>query len=247
MLSGVHRKLSWGKSRLCLRIVVLRSEIPSGMCAKLRIVVASNNRDHARNPSYYCFLALHISWCYSSQTSRSWRITQSTQHHRRVCNNIPSFLQRTTPIARSLCEGLNSERPPHPGHSTILLRSKIPSGMYAKLRTMEASNNRDHARKLSYYCLLALHILWCYSSRTSHSCWITQSTQHYRRGCNSRHSGIKQTRCAVFYVLNKLIGIKHLFFPLLILPNSSLEQISSQGFKIPPLVSQVAPVWEPLV
>ena len=32
-------------------VVVLRSEIPSGMCAKLRTVAASNNRDHARNLS----------------------------------------------------------------------------------------------------------------------------------------------------------------------------------------------------
>ena len=47
------------------------------------------------------------------------------------------------------------------------------------------SNNRDHARNLSYYCLLALHKLWCYSSRTSRSWWITQSTQHHWRGCNS--------------------------------------------------------------
>jgi len=31
---------------------VLRSEIPSGMCAKLRTVAASNDRDHARNLSY---------------------------------------------------------------------------------------------------------------------------------------------------------------------------------------------------
>ena len=44
----------------------------------------------------------------------------------------------------------------------ILLRSEIPSGMCAKLRTVAASNNRDHARDLSYYCLLALHIWWCY-------------------------------------------------------------------------------------
>ena len=44
-------------------------------------------------------------WCCSSHTSRSWWITQSTQHHRRGCNNILSFLQRTAPIARSLCEG----------------------------------------------------------------------------------------------------------------------------------------------
>jgi len=33
---------------------------PSGMCAKLRTVAASNNRNHARNLSYYCLLALRI-------------------------------------------------------------------------------------------------------------------------------------------------------------------------------------------
>ena len=32
-------------------MVLLRSEIPSGMCAKLRTVAASSNRDHARNLS----------------------------------------------------------------------------------------------------------------------------------------------------------------------------------------------------
>jgi len=40
--------------------ILLRSEIPSGMCAKLRTVAVSNNRDHARNLSYYCLFALHI-------------------------------------------------------------------------------------------------------------------------------------------------------------------------------------------
>ena len=44
-------------------------------------------------------------YCCSSRTSRSWWITHSTQRHRRGCNNIPSFLQRTAPIARSICEG----------------------------------------------------------------------------------------------------------------------------------------------
>jgi len=81
-------------------LLLLRSEIPSGVCAKLRTVAESNNRDHARNLSYYCLLALHIWWCYSSCTSRS-----STQCHRRGCNNIPSFLQWAAPIACSLCEG----------------------------------------------------------------------------------------------------------------------------------------------
>ena len=49
---------------------------------------------------------------------------------------------------------LNSARPSHPGHSTILLRSEIPRGMCAKLRTVAASNNRDHA-SLSLLLLLA--------------------------------------------------------------------------------------------
>jgi len=34
-------------------------------------------------------------WCCSSGTSRSWWIRHLTQHHRRGCNNIPSFSQRT--------------------------------------------------------------------------------------------------------------------------------------------------------
>jgi len=109
-----------------------------------------------RNLSYYCLLALLILWCYFSRTSCWWWITQSTQHHRRGCNNIPSFLQRTTQIARSLCEGLNSARPPHPGHSTILMRLETPSGMCANLRTVAASNNRDHARNLSSHRLVIM-------------------------------------------------------------------------------------------
>jgi len=47
--------------------------------------------------------------------------------------------------------------PQHPGHSTILLRSESPSGKCAKLRTVAASNNRDHAPQSLYYCLFAPH------------------------------------------------------------------------------------------
>ena len=76
---------------------MLRSEIPSGMRAELRTVAAGNNRDHARNLSYYCLLVLNIRWCYSSRTSRSWWITQSTQHHRRGCNSMKMFLHIPSP------------------------------------------------------------------------------------------------------------------------------------------------------
>jgi len=95
---------------------------------------------------------------------------------------------------------LNYGRPSHPGHSTILLRSEIPSGMSAKLRTVAASNNRVHMPwslsayagryvlsftswyRQSFHATITLiacsrHIyVWCCSSRTSRSWWITQST-----------------------------------------------------------------------
>ena len=86
--------------------------------------------------------------------------------------------------------------------------------MYAKLRTVATSNNRDHVPwslfahasryvqsfaswywqslhatfTLSgslFYCLLAPHIYGCYSSRTLFSWWISHSARHQWRGCNS--------------------------------------------------------------
>ena len=53
---------------------------------------------------------------------------------------------------------LNSARPSHPGHSTILLRLEIPSGMSAKLRTVAASNKSVHMPLSLYYCLFTPHI-----------------------------------------------------------------------------------------
>ena len=80
---------TWTKRRCW---VVLRSEIPSGTCAKLRTAAASNNRDHA-SQSLILLLArpTHI-YCFSSRTSRSWWITLSTQRHRRGCNSSNSWI-----------------------------------------------------------------------------------------------------------------------------------------------------------
>jgi len=41
-------------------LIVLRSEIPSGMCAKLHTVAVSKNRDHPMRSLYYCLFAPHI-------------------------------------------------------------------------------------------------------------------------------------------------------------------------------------------
>ena len=48
-------------SRCLTALPVLRSEIPSGICAKLRTVAASNNRVHMPWSLYYCLFAPHIS------------------------------------------------------------------------------------------------------------------------------------------------------------------------------------------
>jgi len=98
-------------------MLMLWSEIPSGMCAKLRTVAARNNRDQPTrslsssplastincSPGSQALLevthqdhtigitllllvrATYIYYC-SSRTSRSWWITQPTQHHQRGCN-----------------------------------------------------------------------------------------------------------------------------------------------------------------
>ena len=122
--------------------------------------------------------------CCSLRTSRSLWITHSTQRQRRGCNNIPSFLQRTAPIARSFCEGSTWHELPHPGHSTMLLRLESPNGKCAKLRTVAASNNGDHAPP-SLLLLVRTTYRWCSSSRTSHSWWIANSTLLWRGDSNT--------------------------------------------------------------
>ena len=60
---------------------VLRSESPSGMCAKLHTVAASNNGDPAPWLLYYCLFAPRASGFSSSPTSRSSWITHSTPRY----------------------------------------------------------------------------------------------------------------------------------------------------------------------
>jgi len=91
----------------------------------------------------------------------------------------------------------------------IALRLEIPSGIWAKLRTAAASNNRVHMswslfahaivtfNRWHYkyhqrlhvtitllFLVPATYIYFC-SSRIFRSWWMMQSTQHHRRGCNN--------------------------------------------------------------
>ena len=72
-------------------IVVLRSEVPSGIWAKRRTVATIEFTCHDHS-IIACSRHIYV-WCCSSHTSRSWWITQSTQHHRRGCNSCNVILQ----------------------------------------------------------------------------------------------------------------------------------------------------------
>jgi len=98
---------------LNIMLLLLRSESPSGKFAKLHTAATSNNRDHSHDHSsrtlvvmfnrsrasiirdytpwslYYCLFAPCIYGCNSSSTSRSWRITHSTQRQWRGCKSTP--------------------------------------------------------------------------------------------------------------------------------------------------------------
>jgi len=108
--------------------------------------------------------------------------------------------------------------------ATLLLQWERLTGKCAKLRTVAASNNRVHLTRSLFSSPLASIIncsqgwqallevthqdhpigiillllvrtthVWCYS-RTFHSWWITQSTQHNQRGCNNILSFLNEPR-----------------------------------------------------
>jgi len=130
-------------------------KIPSGICAKLRTVAARNNRVHMPWSLYYCLFApricmvlffTHIPFVvdHTINATPPERLQQHTLHFTMNCTNRTFFVWR-----------MNSARPSHPGHSTILLRSEIPSVICAKLCTVAARNNRVHMPWSLYYCLFA--------------------------------------------------------------------------------------------
>jgi len=161
---------------------MLRSETRAA-CARSFALWQHATEEIMRRNSLTIACSRYMQWCYSSRTSRSWWITQSTperlQQH--------PFLFATNHTDRTFFVWkLNSLRPPHPGHSTILLQSETRSACAQSFAPWQQATIETMRRNHSYYCLLALHIQCRYSSRTSCSWWITQSTperlqQHHAR------------------------------------------------------------------
>jgi len=132
-------------ARIFVWLLVLRSEIPSGMCATLRTVAASNYRDHARNVSSRTlvikFSRSHVNICRATTSlslllllaRASYTMVLFFTHIPFVVNHIinatpPERLQQhplhftTNHTDRTFFAWrLNSARPSHPCHSTILL------------------------------------------------------------------------------------------------------------------------------
>jgi len=178
-------------------LILLRSEIPSGIFAKLHTVTV-----HTPWSLYHCLFAPHVCMLLFfthipfvvNHTINATPPERLQQHPLLFTTNRTD---RTFFVWR-----LNSARPSNPGHSTILLRSEIPSGICAKLHTVAASNNRVHMPWSLYSCLFAPHIyVWYCSSHTTRSWWIAQSTQHHRRGCNNTTNLIETVKWLKTFVL----------------------------------------------
>ena len=136
----------------------MRSEIPSSICAKLRTVAASNNRVHMPWSLYYCLFAPHICMVlFFTHIPFVVKHTINATPLERLQQHPLLFTTNRTDCTFYMWR-LNSTRPSHPGHNTILLRSEIPSGICAKLRTVAARKNRVHMPWSLYYCLFVSHI-----------------------------------------------------------------------------------------
>jgi len=125
---------------------------PERQVRKPHIVVASNNGVHPTRSLYHCLFATR-SLCYCLFTY-IWVLffasipfvvnhtfnatpTERLQQH-------PLLFATNRTDRTFFCEVFTWHDHSYPGHSTILLRLEILSGVCAKLHTVAASNNIDH-------------------------------------------------------------------------------------------------------
>ena len=118
----------------------------------LHTVAASNNRDHLMRSLYHCLFPHAYIFVLCADPARGESHINATPPERLQQYLLLYTTNRTDHTF--FVWRLNLARPSHPGHSNILLRSEIPSGMCAKFHTVAASNNRDHASQ-SLLLLLA--------------------------------------------------------------------------------------------
>ena len=135
---------------------MLRSESSNGMCAKLRTVAASNNRDHAPQSLYYCLFAPHI----CGVVLRAHLLCGESHIQRNasgeVTTTFPAFYNEPH-RSHVLC--VKAE--PVTTFTSWSQHHFVAIGKPERhvLHTVAAISNRVHNRPQSlYYCLFAPHI-----------------------------------------------------------------------------------------
>ena len=84
---------------------MLRSEIPRGMCAKLRTAAASNNRDHPTRSLYYCLFAPRIDIFVLRAHPVRGESHNQRNATREVATTSPPFYNEPHRSHALLCEG----------------------------------------------------------------------------------------------------------------------------------------------
>jgi len=141
---------------------------PEWQIRKLHTVTASNNRDHPTRSLYYCLFVpytVYISFFFAHipfMVNRTFNTTSTERLQKQ-----PFFLQQTTPIAHSFCEGCMW----HDLHITMVTASCVFKGRRARYLPRAppfwGPPSRCFARKFSLFLaknLLSTHIIIYYKA-----------------------------------------------------------------------------------
>jgi len=109
--------------------ILLRSESPSGMCAKLRTVAASNNRVHTPRSLYYCLFVPPIYGVVLRTHSVRGEPCISAQHQPSGCNRIITSKQqkssKSDPVLIRQFKKNAVRSSPDPCSSLVHIHSKV--------------------------------------------------------------------------------------------------------------------------
>jgi len=163
---------------------MLRSESSGSMCAKLRTVAVSSNRDHALQSLYYCLFAprIHIVVLCTRPVHGESHIQCNAT--REVATTSPTFYNE---LYRSHILFVKAE----PGttftswsqHHFVVIGK--PKGHVRKASHCGNKQQKRSCAAITLLLFVCTTYTYCCSSRTSRSWWITHSTQRHQRGCNN--------------------------------------------------------------
>jgi len=163
-------------------MLLLQSEIPSGMRAKLRTVAASNNRDHAPRSLYLCLFG-HL---YMGVVLRAHSIRGKPRIQRNVNGEVATTVTTYLPFCNE----------PHRSHVVCVKAApgttftswsqnhfvaigKPERQVRKASHTVAASNNRDHTPRSLYFCLFTPLTYGLEMARAAHSPAFGQSAKGF--------------------------------------------------------------------